>query len=478
MPYLPPEGFTPYPGSHLYYRSANGFDPDTGAPCQLVTYFDPQQGTYQQVTYPLPGQTAQPAAAPPRKKRGGLIAALIIAVVLVGGGLTLWLTGAYTKLPFFREKEPAAQTDAQTPEPEIAKPEADKPQPSKPSPAMSQPKQGTPERAALLALGVMLGADQDAAFLDLRGQEIAQAAEQYEDAARDQLTRLAELLPMALADLPVGDNDDLATDMLLPVLRACAAQPQILVQATSQTKRQAVVRVTCKSRLDLDRIGPFLAKLDYGKPFEQLLDQQFDLTVADLNRMDEETVLTCIYAYWVQAISESFETKLCDTKKTTLDVTLVPNDDGNWVLDSIPSDLPQLTFSYTDIPLDWSDAINAAMAAIGAQAPVADAPAVAPGDYTFSLPDFGEVVLLTLYDDDSFYLETALGGDYYYAVGDYEVADSYLLLAPDGDYVLEVMGNLSACTFSIGADGSLTLLSPDKLCQMEAGKKLTPAANS
>lgn len=126
MPYLPPEGFLPYPGSHLYYRAENGIDTQTGAPCRWVTYFDPNEGKYHQVSYPLAEQTPQakprepppapqpapqpqsvtqpvtPSPPPPTAKKGrGKVVALLLALALLGGGFALWYTAAYTKLPFF-----------------------------------------------------------------------------------------------------------------------------------------------------------------------------------------------------------------------------------------------------------------------------------------------------------------------------------------------------------------------------------------
>lgn len=137
MSYLPPEGFSPYPGSHLYYRSDTGADPQTGAPCQWVTYFDPEQGTYHQVAYPLPEPTPPPvtpppqaAAAPPgwdpqspppapRKKGKGGRRLLVLLLLLLAAGLTLWLTGAYTKIPILQDWfSPPARFAAVTPRPD------------------------------------------------------------------------------------------------------------------------------------------------------------------------------------------------------------------------------------------------------------------------------------------------------------------------------------------------------------------------
>lgn len=61
--YMPPEGFEIDPESLLFYRSDRGNDPDTGAPVQWVTWFDPNTGEYRQVSYPVEAQP-EPEALP------------------------------------------------------------------------------------------------------------------------------------------------------------------------------------------------------------------------------------------------------------------------------------------------------------------------------------------------------------------------------------------------------------------------------
>ena len=54
--YAPPDGYLLDPESGLYYSSAMGTDPETGAPAQWVTWFDANSGEYRQVCYPVEEQ--------------------------------------------------------------------------------------------------------------------------------------------------------------------------------------------------------------------------------------------------------------------------------------------------------------------------------------------------------------------------------------------------------------------------------------
>lgn len=72
--YEPPPGFEPCTGSRLYYYSEYVMDEESGIALQRFTYFDPDNGTYEQVDYPAepPAQVQeavfvaeQPAEAPP-----------------------------------------------------------------------------------------------------------------------------------------------------------------------------------------------------------------------------------------------------------------------------------------------------------------------------------------------------------------------------------------------------------------------------
>ena len=72
--YEPPPGFEPCTGSRLYYYSEYMMDEESGVALQRFTYFDPDNGTYEQVDYPAepPAQVQEavfvaeePAEAPP-----------------------------------------------------------------------------------------------------------------------------------------------------------------------------------------------------------------------------------------------------------------------------------------------------------------------------------------------------------------------------------------------------------------------------
>ena len=58
--YAPPEGFLLDPSSGLYYNTAMGTDPETGAPVQWVTWFDANSGEYTQVSYPMEQTAPEP----------------------------------------------------------------------------------------------------------------------------------------------------------------------------------------------------------------------------------------------------------------------------------------------------------------------------------------------------------------------------------------------------------------------------------
>ena len=132
-----PEGFTKDPNNGLYYSSMMGSDPVTGAPAQLITWFDPGTGEKKEYSYPVeipqqpvmqqyaPQPVQQPAAvqappvpAPPyapqpavqvmpepmpympqgvKRKRSPLPAILISAGVLVAAAVTVFFLFFFNK---------------------------------------------------------------------------------------------------------------------------------------------------------------------------------------------------------------------------------------------------------------------------------------------------------------------------------------------------------------------------------------------
>ncbi len=53
-----PEGFAPYPGSDLYFQTENCME--NGVPVQRVTYYNPAEGSYHQVDYPVEQPSPEP----------------------------------------------------------------------------------------------------------------------------------------------------------------------------------------------------------------------------------------------------------------------------------------------------------------------------------------------------------------------------------------------------------------------------------
>ena len=311
MPYLPPEGFVPYPGSHLYYREQPGAHPETGKPCRWVTYFDPNSGAYHQVPYPLPEPTPQAPSAPraepppqapppgptpgpeqpagpaPKKKgRGGLIAALVVLLLLVASGLSLWLTGAYAKLPFF---SPGGS-------------------PAEPGPAQSAvtgrlPEKGTPQRAALLGLAQLFseqGIHEN--FMGLGTQELKIAMVDYDRRAttdvNDDLAAMWEELLYSTDSLPIENSYvDLSYSLF-----TCVMQADVTARLVKEEEERAVVELTGRGRLDLDKVGGWLVGLDYGAPYDDYLADAHGMARSDLGGYYEEGWPRFFLGYWGQAL--------------------------------------------------------------------------------------------------------------------------------------------------------------------------------
>ena len=58
-----PNGFQLDPGSGLYYQETHGYDPETGVPVRLITWYNPADGMYHQTAYPV----QQPDATMPEE---------------------------------------------------------------------------------------------------------------------------------------------------------------------------------------------------------------------------------------------------------------------------------------------------------------------------------------------------------------------------------------------------------------------------
>ena len=492
MPYLPPDGFAPYPGSHLYYRSENGADPQTGSPCQWVTYFDPNAGTYHQVAYPLPEQpppvkpkepsapqpeppTFPPQAAPqpsreppspptvsstPKKGRGRPVALLLVLILLLGGGFALWYTGAYTKLPFF-----ASNASIGTPS-------------SGPSAApQSLPEQGTPQRAALLALAQLFseqGIHEN--FMGLGTQELKIALVDYDLRAAtevsDDLADMWKTLLYSTDSLPIENSYvDLSYSLI-----TCAMQADISTRLVEERGDRAVVELTGRGRLDLDRVGDWLTGMDYGAPYDAYLKDAFGMVRADLSGYYEEGWPKFFLGYWGQALESHWQEDLRAPEDYTVEVTLIREDGGDWLLESVPADLPLLLYAYTALPLDLDAPFYEAMSALGAEAePTAAAPeTLMPGTYAITIPDYGQVVSLMVFGDGEFELAVWLGGTDYMAYGTWDYRDGVLTLAAAPDsYYRDLIGDLSAVKLRLAEVGRLTLDAPAPLGLLEPGESLT-----
>lgn len=121
----PPAGYAFDPNRGLYYQSVIGTDPQTGAPVQLVTYYNPATGEYTRESYPLPQPepppappteeaptaTKPPLANPPPGGKKKLIAAAAVVVVLAGLAFTTWKLEWYRSLPFFSSSSSAGELE-------------------------------------------------------------------------------------------------------------------------------------------------------------------------------------------------------------------------------------------------------------------------------------------------------------------------------------------------------------------------------
>ncbi len=126
MAYQAPQGFIPYEGTPYFYTQRSEVNPQTGQMMRVVTYFNTQDGTFSEQSYPqseIPQQTqyvsqnnysnykSQPAQNITVKKKSKMplvITLCSVFVVLISTALVVWLTGAYKNIPIFSDDEAQA----------------------------------------------------------------------------------------------------------------------------------------------------------------------------------------------------------------------------------------------------------------------------------------------------------------------------------------------------------------------------------
>ena len=501
MPYLPPEGFSPYPGSHLYYRAENGSDPKTGAPCQWVTYFDPEQGTYHQVAYPTeeprPAPTPSPISGPPpapapqvstreppqsapaprpKKGKGGLVATLVVLVLLIAGGLALWLTGAYTKLPFFRAGEnpenpaPAASTDI--------------PQHGDPG----VPQTGSAQREALGILATLLWRNGDKIpLLGLEADEVTAMAKRYlsysSATGNDLYYQQQRLFEMASpTSVPLASGNEKGA--LIPGLLALVNQAEVETRLVKETEEGSVVELTSWGRLDVSKLPEWLLALDYGQPLADYAAQYLAQNGQALADMEEHFRSDLIFSFWLEEIQARWREELYDETPRTQHITLLPDEAHGWTADYASQQLIQLLLTSGKLPMELEQARSAGVAALDELA-FAASPAPTPDPSTaatlfnqvlsYSTPDQSQSVDLRLTEDGYYTLEVWYGVEVYYLWGTWDMYDDQLYLnAEQGMYDQAVLGNLDSVLFIQREPNVLTLMSSAPVGPMVVGDQLVP----
>ena len=81
--YSSPEGYEYDPSSGMYFSSSMIAEPGTGAPVQVVTWFDPNSGQYRQYTYPIKQPARTTTGLHPHTKGAAAVALTGILALLI-----------------------------------------------------------------------------------------------------------------------------------------------------------------------------------------------------------------------------------------------------------------------------------------------------------------------------------------------------------------------------------------------------------